>query len=41
MAEEEYDQDQQSRFINEKRNFGGLDQRKNFIERKRDILGLK
>ena len=39
LAEEEYDEDQQSRFLNERKNFGELEQRKKFIERRRDQLG--
>ena len=41
LAEEEYDEDQQSRFINERKNYGQLQQRKQFIERRRDTLGLR
>jgi hypothetical protein len=41
LAEEEYDEDQQSRFIHERKNYGELEQRKQFIERRRDTLGLK
>lgn len=41
LAEEEYDEDQQSRFINQKKNYGELEQRKQFIERRRDALGMK
>lgn len=41
LAEEEYDEDQQSRFIHERKNHGELEQRKQFIERRRDSLGLK
>lgn len=41
IAEEEYDEGQQSRFVNEKRDFGNLEHRKQQIERKRDVLGLK
>jgi hypothetical protein len=41
LAEEEYDEDQQSRFINEKKNYGELEQRKQFIERRRDTLGMR
>ena len=41
LAEEEYDEDQQSRFINERKNYGELENRKQFIERRRDSIGLK
>ncbi len=41
LAEEEYDEDQQSRFINERKNYGELENRKMFIERRRDTLGLR
>lgn len=41
LAEEEYDENQQSRFVNEKRNFGELEQRKLYIEKKRDGLGMR
>ena len=41
LAEEEYDEDQQSRFLNERKNFGELEHRKKFIERRRDNIGSK
>jgi hypothetical protein len=39
LAEEEYDEDQQSRFISEKKNYGELEHRKKTIEKKREGLG--
>ena len=39
LAEEDYDEEQQSRFLNEKKNYGELEHRKKLIQKRRDTFG--
>ncbi len=41
LAEEEYDEDQQTRFVNEKKNYGELEWKKRTISQRRDSLGSR